>query len=63
MNESRYGEEYRRWRSGRLPRYLQEKSKASKIKLLARFRLENEWKASRYWIEEKKKYAGHVKKK
>ena len=37
-----------------MPRYLQEKSKGQKLKTIGRFRLGNEWKASRYWMEDEK---------
>ena len=37
-----------------MPRYLQEKSKGQKLNRIARFKLGNEWKASRYWMEEEK---------
>ena len=35
-----------------MTRYLQEKNKGFKTKTITRFRLGNEWKASRYWVEE-----------
>ena len=38
-----------------MPKYLHEISQEQKLKTIARFRLGNEWKASRYWIEEEKK--------
>ena len=36
--ESAHNEEYRRWRTERMPRYLQEKNKEQKLKTMARFR-------------------------
>ena len=54
-SKSAYNEEYRRWKTKRVPRYLQERNKGQKLKTIARFRLGNDWKAVRYWMEEEKK--------
>ena len=39
LKESVDNEEYRRWRTARMPRYLQEKKKGQKLQTIARFRL------------------------
>ena len=55
LEKSAYSEEYRRFRTERMLRYFQEKNKEQKLRIIARFRLGNEWKASRYWTREEKK--------
>jgi len=55
LRNSTYGREYNKWREENLPKYLEEKGKMRKIKTIARFRLCNEWRASKYWMEEQKK--------
>jgi len=55
MENSKYNEKYRRWRTESVPKYLQEKSKGERIKTIARYRLGNEWRTSRYWMREEEK--------